>query len=63
MRFSLIDGKMNSARFIQFLKKLRKDAGHPILVIVDNARYHPSRETQAFLETQTDNILLAFLPA
>jgi len=57
MRFSLIDGKMNLARFIQFLKKLRKDTGHPILVIADNARYHPSRETQAFLETQTDNIL------
>lgn len=63
MRFSFIEGKMNSARFIQFLKKLRKDAGRPIIVIADNARYHHSKETQKFIESETDNILMAFLPA
>ncbi len=63
MRFNFIEGKMNSARFIQFLKKLRKDAGRPIIVIADNAQYHHSKETQQFLETQEDSILMAFLPA
>jgi transposase len=63
MRFSFIEGKMNSARFIEFLKKLRHDAGRPIIVITDNARYHHSKETQAFVATQTDSILMAFLPA
>jgi transposase len=63
MRFSFIEGKMNSARFICFLKKLRKDAGQPIIVITDNARYHHSKETQAFIDGQTDRILMAFLPA
>lgn len=62
-RFSFIEGQMNSARFIQFLKKLRKDAGRPIIVIVDNARYHHSKETQAFVETEADSVLMAFLPA
>ena len=38
MRFRFIEGKMNSAGFIQFLKKLRKDAGRPIIVIADNAQ-------------------------
>ncbi len=63
MRFSFIEGKMNSARFIQFLKKLRKDAGRPIIVIADNARYHHSKETQKCIEAEADSILMAFLPA
>ncbi|MEY6434302.1 IS630 family transposase, partial [Thioalkalicoccus limnaeus] len=63
MRFSFIEERMDSKRFIAFLKKLRKDAGKPILVITDNARYHHSRETQRFVAQQEDDILLAFLPA
>jgi hypothetical protein len=38
---------MESKKFIAFLKKLHKDAGKPILVIADNARYHHSKATQA----------------
>ena len=33
MRFSFIGESMTSARFIEFVKKLRKDAGRPIMVI------------------------------
>jgi transposase len=63
MRFGFIEGKMNSARFIQFLKKLRKDADRPIIVIADNARYHHSKQTQKFIEAEADSISMAFLPA
>ena len=67
MRFSFIEGKMNSKRFIGFLKQLRGDAGRPIMVVVDNARYHHSKETQAFIHAQSGSekgeILMAFLPA
>jgi transposase len=63
MRFRFIEERMNSQRFIAFLKKLRKDAGRPILVITDNARYHHSKETQRFIDQQDGDILLAFLPA
>lgn len=63
LRFGFIEGTMNSERFIQFLKKLRQDAGRPIVVITDNARYHHSKLTQAFLKTQAANIVMAFLPA
>jgi len=52
MRFSFIRERMNSQRFIAFLKKLRKDTGKPILVVVDNARYHYSKETQGFIDAQ-----------
>ena len=63
MRFSFIADRMNSKTFIAFLKKLHKDAGKPILVIVDNARYHHSKETRRYIDEQDGNILLTFLPA
>jgi transposase len=44
------------------LKKLRQDAGRPIVVITDNARYDHSKETQAFVQSHTDSILMALLP-
>jgi AcrR family transcriptional regulator len=53
MRFSFVEGNMDSAGFILFLKKLHKDAGKPILVIADNARYHHSKETQKFIVVVT----------
>ena len=66
MRFSFIEGKMNSKRFIAFLKQLRGDAGKPIIVIVDNARCHHSKETQNFIKAQKGSekgeIIMAFLP-
>lgn len=61
MRFQCIDGKMNSSKFIQFLKKLHKDTGKPILVITDNAKYHHSKMTQKFVKEQ-EEILLGFIP-
>jgi len=62
LRFQIIEGKMNSAKFTQFLSKLHRDAGKPILVITDNARYHHSKETQKFIQQQ-EEILLEFIPA
>ena len=49
LRFQIIEGKTNSAKFTQFLSKLYRDAGKTILVITDNARYHHSNETQKFI--------------
>jgi transposase len=49
MRFQFIEDSMNSAKFIKFLNKLHKDAGQPILVITDNAKYHHSKETQKLM--------------
>ena len=47
LRFSVIGETMDSARFIAFLKQLYRDTGTPILVVVDNAKYHHSKETPA----------------
>ncbi len=63
MHFDVIEDRMNSEKFIEFLKQLREDANGPIFVIADNARYHHSKKVQALLSTQCGNIMMAFLPA
>jgi hypothetical protein len=63
MRFSFLKERMESKKFIDFLKKLHSDAGKPVLVITDNGRYHHSKAIQIFIEQQQGDILLAFLPA
>jgi len=62
LRFSVIGETMDSARFIAFLKQLHRDAGGAILVVVDNAKYHHSRETRRFVEEQEGQIQLVYLP-
>jgi transposase len=62
MRFSVIEGRMNSDKFIVYLKKLRQDAGRPIMVIADNASYHTSKKTQRFAKESKGEITLAYLP-
>lgn len=63
MHFDVIEERMNSEKFIEYLGKLRSDTNCPILVIADNARYHHSKKVQAFLEEQQGEIMIAFLPA
>ncbi len=62
MRFGVIEGRMNSDKFITYLKKRHQDAGRPIMVIADNASYHASKKTQRFAENSKGEITLAYLP-
>jgi transposase len=62
LRFASIDGRMNSDVFIGFLQKLRSDAGCPVIVIADNARYHTSAKVVAFVTSTQGEITLANLP-
>jgi len=62
MRFAVIEGRMNSDRFIAYLKKLHRDTGKPIIVIADNASYHVSKKTQKFARDSKGEITLAYLP-
>lgn len=62
MYFEVIEKRMNSERFIEFLENLRSDTGHPVFVIADNARYHHSKRVQEFLEENKGSIMMAFLP-
>ena len=52
LRFGVIGETMDSGRFIAFLKQLHRDAGGAILVVVNNAKCHHSKETRRFIEAQ-----------
>jgi len=63
MHFDVIESRMNSEKFIEYLEKLRSDTNCPVFVIADNARYHHSKRVQAFLKEKHGDIMMAFLPA
>lgn len=62
LRFSLIGETMDSSRFIAFLKQLYRDAGGPLPVVADNAKYHHSKATRRFIEEQDGQIQLVYQP-
>jgi transposase len=63
MRFNCLEGRMNGARFVEFLKKLRADAGRPIIVIADNASYHGSGPVQRYVAESQGEVVVEHLPA
>jgi transposase len=63
MKFAAFEGRMTGARFVAFLKKLRADAGRPIIVIADNASYHTGKVVQAYCKESAGEVTVANLPA
>ena len=64
MFFDCFEGMMESQRFIEFLKNLRKSAGTPVMVIVDGGSYHKSKAVKEFLQAEGESlgIRLILLP-
>lgn len=52
MYFECFEAKMESQRFIEFLKNLRQSADKPILAIVDGGSYHKSKAVKEFLKKE-----------
>ena len=63
MRFMLYDGALDADRFIDFLRRLIKDAGRKVLLIVDNLKVHKAGKVQAWVESHAHEIELHYLPA
>lgn len=63
LKFAAFEGRMTSQRFVGFLKKLRADTGKPIVVIVDNAKYHKDGAAKRYLQATPEGIRLEHLPA
>jgi transposase len=62
MKFATFEGRMTSQRFVEFIKKLRTDAGRPIIVIADNAKYHKEGPVKHYLKPTDEGIHVAHLP-
>jgi transposase len=63
VRFMVVDGTVNSARFCTFLARLVHNARQPIFLIVDGHPSHRSKKTRKFVEALNGRLQLFFLPA
>ena len=63
MRFMLYDGALDADRFLTFLRRLIKDAGQKVFLIVDNLKVHHARKVKAWVPSHRHEIELFYLPA
>ena len=63
MRFMLYEGALNADRFIAFLRRLIKDAGQKVVLIVDNLKVHQADKVQAWVKSHAHEIELCYLPS
>ena len=56
------EGRLNSAAYIAFLRRVLAQTTQPILLIQDGAKYHTSVETKAFFAQQTARLQVFQLP-
>ena len=63
MRWKAFDGALNSDILIDFLRRLVKDAGRKIYLILDNLRVHHSKPVKAWLAAHENEIKIFYLPS
>ena len=63
VRFMIYDKAMNAQTFIKFCRRLIKDAGKKIYLILDNLRVHHSHMVKQWIEEHSNQIELFFLPS
>jgi transposase len=63
MRFMLYEGALNADRFIDFLRRLIKDAGRKVVLIVDNLKAHKAGKVMAWIAGHAHEIELFYLPS
>jgi transposase len=63
VRFMFYRDTMNSKRLITFMKRLIKDAGRKVFLILDNLKVHHSVAVMDWLETHREEIEVFYLPS
>jgi transposase len=56
------EGRLNSAAYIAFLRRVLEHTTQPIILIQDGAKYHTSAETKAFFAQHTARLQVIQLP-
>lgn len=62
LRFSVKEGKINSERYIEFLKALIRGRNRPLILIVDRASFHLSKKVRDFVRAHRTKLRIYFLP-
>jgi transposase len=63
MRWKIFEGALNASIFIDFMKRLVRDAGRKVYLIVDNLRVHHSKLVKAWLAEHRHEIEIFYLPS
>lgn len=63
LRFSIIQGTMDSAKFIEFCKRLLADTGGPVILIVDGHPVHRSKAVRTWTESTDGQFTIHRQPA
>lgn len=63
VRFMLSDKAFNAQLFKEFMKRLTRDAGRKVFLIVDNLRVRHAKCNRAWLERNRDRIEVFYLPS
>src|SRR5690349_9367083 len=63
MRFMFYEKALDADRFIAFLRRLIKDAGRKVILIVDNLKVHKAGKVRAWVESRRHEIELFYLPS
>jgi transposase len=62
LRFMVVDGTVDAAVFVQFLKRLVQDSREKVFLVVDGHPTHRSRKAKDFVESTRGKLELIFLP-
>lgn len=62
LRWMEIEGRMNGARFVEFLEAMIRGRRKPIYLIVDGHPAHKAKGVREFLEKNTERLKLFILP-
>src|SRR5918912_2121759 len=63
MRFMLYEKALDADRFLAFLRRLTKDAGRKVILIVDNLKVHKAGKVRAWVASHVHEIELVYLPS
>jgi len=63
LRFMMYEETMTARVLLRFLKRLIKDAGRKVFLVLDNLRVHHAKLVKAWLEKHSDEIEVFYLPS
>ena len=62
LRFMIYEGALNTTIFLNFLRRLIREAPRKLFVVVDNLPVHRARRVTAWVQNHADQIELVYLP-
>jgi len=62
MDYSIKDGSINGRKYIEFLNQLIEDRCDPLILLVDHASFHKSKEVRIYVRANREKLRVFFLP-